>query len=136
VKRVTGIMAEISTAANEQSSGIEQVNQAVMQMDQVTQQNAALVEEAAAAAESMREQAHQLGQEVAVFKIAQSHSQSRAPVVSPVKAQAAPPAVKVERRGPARPKNIARLPVKAAPKPTPRAAAAAKTGTDDEWSEF
>jgi methyl-accepting chemotaxis protein len=69
VKRVTGIMAEIASAANEQSSGIEQVNQAVIQMDQVTQQNAALVEEAAAAAESMREQARQLGDAVAVFRL-------------------------------------------------------------------
>ncbi|WP_155402880.1 methyl-accepting chemotaxis protein, partial [Ralstonia solanacearum] len=47
VKRVTDIMGEISAASDEQSSGIEQVNQAVNQMDEVTQQNAALVEEAA-----------------------------------------------------------------------------------------
>jgi methyl-accepting chemotaxis protein len=45
VKRVTDIMSEISAASNEQSTGIEQVNQAVTQMDEVTQQNAALVEE-------------------------------------------------------------------------------------------
>ncbi|WP_239066702.1 methyl-accepting chemotaxis protein, partial [Bordetella pseudohinzii] len=50
VKRVTDIMGEISAASEEQSSGIEQVNRAVAQMDEVTQQNAALVEEAAAAA--------------------------------------------------------------------------------------
>src|SRR5450756_2164860 len=54
VKRVTDIMAEIAAASDEQSAGIEQVNQAIMQMDDVTQQNAALVEEAAAAAESMQ----------------------------------------------------------------------------------
>ena len=53
VKRVTDIMAEITAASQEQSGGIEQVNQAITQMDQVTQQNAALVEEAAAAAESL-----------------------------------------------------------------------------------
>jgi len=53
VKRVTDIMAEISAASVEQSSGIEQVNQAITQMDDVTQQNAALVEQAAAAAESL-----------------------------------------------------------------------------------
>jgi methyl-accepting chemotaxis protein len=53
VKRVTDIMAEISAASIEQSAGIEQVNQAISQMDDVTQQNAALVEQAAAAAESM-----------------------------------------------------------------------------------
>lgn len=69
VKRVTDIMAEIMAASQEQSAGIEQVNQAVGQMDQVTQQNAALVEEAAAAAESMQEQARELAQTVAVFKL-------------------------------------------------------------------
>ena len=60
VERVTDIMAEITAASQEQSAGIEQVNQAITQMDQVTQQNAALVEEAAAAAESMQEQAARL----------------------------------------------------------------------------
>lgn len=69
VKRVTDIMAEIMAASQEQSAGIEQVNQAIGQMDQVTQQNAALVEEAAAAAESMQEQADQLAQTVAIFKL-------------------------------------------------------------------
>src|SRR5690606_3663929 len=60
VRRVTDIMGEITAASEEQSAGIEQVNQAVGQMDQVTQQNAALVEEAAAAAASLQEQAEQL----------------------------------------------------------------------------
>jgi len=73
VKRVTNIMAEIMAASQEQSLGIEQVNQAISQMDQVTQQNAALVEQAAAAAESMQEQAGQLAQTVAIFKL-DSHS--------------------------------------------------------------
>ncbi|HZR04117.1 MAG TPA: methyl-accepting chemotaxis protein [Burkholderiales bacterium] len=69
VKRVTDIMSEISAASLEQTSGIEQVNRAVSQMDETTQQNAALVEQAAAAAESLEEQAQSLGQAVAVFKI-------------------------------------------------------------------
>jgi methyl-accepting chemotaxis protein len=68
VQRVTDIMGEISSASVEQTSGIEQVNVAVTQMDQVTQQNAALVEEAAAAAEAMREQAQNLADAVAVFR--------------------------------------------------------------------
>lgn len=68
IGRVNDIMAEISAASFEQSSGIEQVNQAVSQMDQVTQQNAALVEQAAAAATSMQEEALRLTQAVAVFK--------------------------------------------------------------------
>jgi methyl-accepting chemotaxis protein len=68
VKQVAGIMSEIASASKEQSDGIEQVNQAIGQMDQVTQQNAALVEEAAAAAASMREQAGGLSEAVSIFK--------------------------------------------------------------------
>ena len=68
VQRVTDIMAEISAASQEQSSGIEQVNQTVMQMDETTQQNAALVEEASAAARSMEEQANLLAEAVSVFR--------------------------------------------------------------------
>jgi len=71
VKRVTDIMGEISAASEEQSTGIDQVNRAVSQMDEVTQQNAALVEEAAAAAGSLQEQAQRLAEAVAVFKINQ-----------------------------------------------------------------
>lgn len=69
VRRVTTIMGEILVASQEQSAGIEQVNQAIGQMDQVTQQNAALVEQAAAAAASLQEQAGQLTQAVSVFKL-------------------------------------------------------------------
>ncbi|MDO8306304.1 methyl-accepting chemotaxis protein [Herminiimonas sp.] len=69
VRRVTDIMGEITAAGHEQTAGIEQIHQAVMQMDQVTQQNAALVEEAAAAAESLQDQARNLVQVVSVFKL-------------------------------------------------------------------
>jgi methyl-accepting chemotaxis protein len=69
VKRVTDIMGEIASASNEQSTGIEQVNVAVGQMDEVTQQNAALVEQASAAAQAMAEQANSLRRAVAVFKV-------------------------------------------------------------------
>lgn len=69
VKRVTDIMAEITAASQEQTSGIEQINLAITQMDEVTQQNAALVEESAAAAEAMQEQAGKLSQVVSVFKL-------------------------------------------------------------------
>ncbi|WP_369977371.1 methyl-accepting chemotaxis protein [Xanthomonas bundabergensis] len=68
VQRVTDIMGEISAASQEQSSGIEQVNQTVTQMDEATQQNAALVEEATAAARAMEEQANGLSSAVAVFR--------------------------------------------------------------------
>jgi methyl-accepting chemotaxis protein len=70
VKRVTHIMAEICEAGREQTSGIEQVNQAVMQIDAVTQQNAALVEETSAAAAAMHDQAQHLAHAVSVFKLA------------------------------------------------------------------
>jgi methyl-accepting chemotaxis protein len=71
IKRVTDIMGEITTASNEQSAGIEQVNEAMIQMDNVTQQNAALVEEAAAAAGALQEQAESLADVVSVFKLAE-----------------------------------------------------------------
>ncbi|WP_276575710.1 methyl-accepting chemotaxis protein [Pantoea alhagi] len=69
VKRVTDIMAEIAAASDEQSRGIEQVSQAVTEMDSVTQQNAALVEASAAAAAALEEQASRLGKAVAVFTL-------------------------------------------------------------------
>ena len=69
VRRVTDIMGEISAASEEQSTGIEQVNRAVTQMDEVTQQNAALVEEAAAAAASLEEQTRQLQAVVAGWRV-------------------------------------------------------------------
>ncbi|MEG0053104.1 MAG: methyl-accepting chemotaxis protein [Comamonas sp.] len=69
VRRVTDIMAEISAASHEQTSGIEQINTAVSQMDQVTQQNAALVEESAAAAASLQNQAATLADIVSVFQL-------------------------------------------------------------------
>ncbi|MRX09018.1 HAMP domain-containing protein [Pseudoduganella sp. FT25W] len=70
VQGVTQLVADIATAGREQSHGIEQVNQAIAQMDHVTQQNAALVEEAAAATQSLQDQAGELTRAVNVFKIA------------------------------------------------------------------
>jgi len=70
VRRVNDLVGEISAASKEQSQGIDQIGDAVSQLDQVTQQNAALVEESAAAAESLRHQAARLADAVAVFRIA------------------------------------------------------------------
>ena len=75
IRRVTDIMGEITTASQEQTGGIEQVNRAIGQMDEATQQNAALVEESAAAAASMQEQAAKLAQVVSVFKLDQAQAQ-------------------------------------------------------------
>ena len=69
VKKVTDIVAEIAAASAEQSSGVDQVNIAIAQIDQVTQENAALVEEAAAAAKSMQDQAQSLREQVAFFSV-------------------------------------------------------------------
>ncbi|MFZ6724759.1 methyl-accepting chemotaxis protein [Undibacterium sp. MH2W] len=69
VKHVADIMSEITAAGLEQSTGIEEVNRAITQMDEMTQQNAALVEQAAAAAESMEEQAENLARVVSAFKL-------------------------------------------------------------------
>ncbi|MBQ5963953.1 methyl-accepting chemotaxis protein [Massilia sp. ZL223] len=114
VRRVTDIMAEISSASMEQTSGIEQINQAVVQMDETTQQNAALVEEAAAASSQMQEQAAMLAKAVAVFQIGA--------------AQAAPVAAQV--KTPALPKPAA------APVPARAPAKAKASATAGDWEEF
>jgi methyl-accepting chemotaxis protein len=114
VKQVADIMTEISAASTEQSSGIEQVNQAIVSIDDVTQQNAALVEEAAAAAQSMRDQADLLAQAVSVFKLAGQPAYAPPPVRKPA---AAPKAV-----------------AKASPQRLPATAVNAPAGAD--WEEF
>jgi len=126
VQRVTDIMSEITAASAEQSSGINQVNDAVNHMDEVTQQNAALVEEAAAAAESLVEQASNLMDTVNRFKVRGGTTQAP---------RSAAPRVAVASR-----------PAVAAPVSKPKPAAhtnsyqpgkSTKTGTDDtEWEEF
>ncbi|WP_162301089.1 methyl-accepting chemotaxis protein [Xanthomonas prunicola] len=124
VQRVTDIMGEISAASQEQSSGIEQVNQTITQMDETTQQNAALVEEATAAARSMEEQAGHLAEAVSVFKLDESAAQVTQT---------------------ARVRQIASRPVavKGAAKPVARAAATAVRPAksqaalaDGNWQEF
>jgi methyl-accepting chemotaxis protein len=119
VAKVAGIMGEISNASAEQTAGIEQINQAIVQMDQVTQQNAALVEQAAAAAEAMQEQAASLSQAVSVFTLEGRQS-------APVRAPASTP------RPPARP---AAKPAGSMPRHTPaRLAPAAAEAA--EWEQF
>ena len=82
VTRVTDIMGEITSASDEQSRGIEQVAQAITEMDRVTQQNASLVEESASASAALEEQASLLTQSVAVFTLSQSVTNSVRPVTS------------------------------------------------------
>ncbi|PKV43063.1 methyl-accepting chemotaxis sensory transducer with Pas/Pac sensor [Janthinobacterium sp. 61] len=85
VQGVHGIMEEIASASREQSHGIGQVNMAVTQMDEVTQQNAALVEESAAASASLQDQALQLEQAMALFKL-ERRSRGQAGPAKPLRA--------------------------------------------------
>ncbi|MET0856612.1 MAG: methyl-accepting chemotaxis protein, partial [Telluria sp.] len=121
VRRVTDIMGEITAASQEQTSGIDQINMAISQMDQVTQQNAALVEEASAASEAMQEQAAKLALVVSVFQLDNS-------VKAP--ARVAPPARRAVSAAPRAAKPVAPTRIAAA---KPRVAAAVKA---DEWEEF
>jgi methyl-accepting chemotaxis protein len=126
IRRVTDIMSDIAHASQEQGIGIEQVNQAIGQMDQVTQQNAALVEEAAAAAASLQEQAANLSQVVSVFKLDSNEVMTRAtPGVATTKVAQRPRQIKAP---------AAR--VASAKTAEPRRAMAAATTGGDEWEEF
>ena len=130
IGQVTSIMAEITSASAEQSAGIEQVNQAITEMDQVTQQNAALVEEASAAAEAMQDQAAGLSQVVSVFKLDGVAQLAQAvPARQAVKPAPTPKPASAPARLPAatKPAASASAPVR---KPAP-----AKAETN-EWEEF
>ncbi len=123
VQRVTDIMAEISAASQEQSAGIEQVNQTVVQMDETTQQNAALVEEATAAARAMEDQAAQLADAVAIFRLDNQ-------VSAAMKAVAA----RVE---PARVTTVARPQPTSTPAPVRRSSNASTfVASESDWQEF
>ncbi|MCO4891358.1 methyl-accepting chemotaxis protein [Cupriavidus sp. WGtm5] len=160
VRRVTDIMNEIGAASQEQTSGIDQVSQAVTQMDQVTQQNAALVEEAAAAAGALEEQAQKLKNVVSVFTVgataapAAANAGAKAAAKSPASPAPATPAGVGASRGtraraarslpgtaPVRPAGVpAGKPansaaISAASRPAARPAVAA-AGGDDDWSAF
>ncbi|MDT8990465.1 methyl-accepting chemotaxis protein [Curvibacter sp. APW13] len=146
IQRVTDIMGEISAASNEQSLGVSQIVEAIGSMDQTTQQNAALVEEMAAAASSLKSQAQELVQTVAVFKLADGH---QAPSKMQVRApnSSAKPFAGPERRESAIPKGAAARAHTPAPKPAPKpvplaaakpapAAKAAAGGDDEGWETF
>jgi len=136
IRQVADIMGEITAATQEQSNGIEEVNQAITQMDEMTQQNAALVEQAAAAAESMQDQAQMLAQAVSIFKLSHDETMRRpaapAPRAAPAVAATAPakPAAAI-----AAPRPAAKPAARSAPAP----AAAKKASTapsGDDWEEF
>jgi methyl-accepting chemotaxis protein len=120
VKKVSDIVAEIAAASREQSSGIDQVNKAVGQMDEVTQQNAALVEEATAAAQSMATQARDLNTLMAAYRVESSYNSSRShePRATPSVQRKPSPSTAGDRP--------------AASKPAPRKV----VGSDVDWQEF
>jgi len=133
VKKVTDVMAEIASSSREQASGIEQVNKAITMMDDVTQQNAALVEEASAAAQALTEQASNLTQLIARYRVGEG-SAEQAPRAAPRPATTHVAAPAAERRAPNRPltggkKKPVAVPLAAAPPRTTHAVA-------EEWKDF
>ncbi len=142
IKRVTDLIGEISAASNEQAAGVAQVGEAVTQMDQATQQNAALVEQMAAAASSLKSQAGELVQTVAVFKLETSHHALSAPVAPPSRPRPAALAsnkrLTVQATAPKPKPAQARLP-QATTTPRSKSVLAAKNttaGSDDGWETF
>ncbi|MFG6416802.1 methyl-accepting chemotaxis protein [Roseateles sp. DC23W] len=130
IQRVSDIVAEITSASAEQSTGVQQVGEAVTAMDQATQQNAALVEESAAAAESLRSQAQQLVQAVAVFKL--SSGDASAWTSHQAASQVATRGMAPRVSAPVRPTAP-----KPAPAPTPRPAPSKAAAADsEEWATF
>ncbi|MAF03371.1 methyl-accepting chemotaxis protein [Herbaspirillum sp.] len=134
VRSVTDIVGEISAASVEQSTGIEEINRAVGQMDESTQQNAALVEQAAAAAGALQDQAANLATAISIFKLAQgpqvtmaAPAKPAAPVRPPVRPPVlAPKAAAVP---------VLRAPAVAAPASTSASKSAARAD-EDLWETF
>jgi len=130
VRGVTDIVAEISAASAEQSSGIEEINRAITQMDESTQQNAALVEQAAAAAKAMQEQAGCLTQSISIFKLAHNATaMSATPVAAPA------PAAPASRAPVASPRMSRPVPAVRAAAATPALKAPARID-EDAWETF
>jgi methyl-accepting chemotaxis protein len=117
-KKVADIIGEISSASQQQASGLDQVSGAIMQMDESTQQNAAMAEETSAVAASMSEQARQLTDLITVFRIREEGHHA---IARPVTAAAPKPV----------PVASARPIVAAAARPMKKA-----VGSDVEWQEF
>nr|WP_315468900.1 methyl-accepting chemotaxis protein [uncultured Undibacterium sp.] len=128
VKRVSDVISEITAASSEQTSGIEQINIAIVQMDEVTQQNASLVEQAAAAAEAMLDQARNLSDVVSVFKLDMVQSAS----VNAVAVLDKSPS-KSNRNYSVKP-TMKKLGINAGS--ARKAGTSSSTSKDDDWTEF
>jgi methyl-accepting chemotaxis protein len=157
IRRVTDIMGEISAASTEQATGVAEVGQAVTLMDQATQQNAALVEEMAAAASSLKSQAQELVQTVAVFKLSAGDAHHGIATIAPTRSHkpGAPPFKGTDRREGGIPKGAAArsgpapaaapkapskaavtVPVKMASAKPAAAKAPTPKGGDEDWETF
>ena len=124
VKKVTDIVSEIAAASQEQSAGIDQVNNAITNMDEVTQQNAALVEEASAAAAALESKAQELADAISLFKLAEetnllSYSNKRPEIANKTKALTH-----------AKPTTEAKL------RPSKARTAKIKAGEGEDWEQF
>jgi methyl-accepting chemotaxis protein len=127
VQQVNQLIGEIAVASSEQSTGVGEINKAILQLESVTQQNAALVEEASAASLTFEQQADRLKEIVARFRISEEAAPRPAPAAP---TRAAPKAA------PAQPKPLPKT-ARPAPKPLPkRAAPIGPDGDEDEWKEF
>ena len=124
VRRVTDIMSENANASQDQSTDIEQVNRAIIDMDGMTQQNAALVEEAAAAAQSLQDQAADLARVVSIFKLVEGE-----PATRPAFVASAP-------RAALRPVPATSVPRKPLAAAAPKVKKIALSADQNEWEEF
>ena len=140
VKKVSDIVAEIAAASREQSAGIAQVNQAVLQMDELTQQNAALVEQATSASQAMAHEAHALHEMMGAYRLGDLVRPQASYTSSVPRAESEPAATAAadstnERPAP-RSERRASVPRSRASGSAQVAAAAADRDGDSEWQDF
>ena len=137
IKTVADVVSDIASASAEQSTGIEQVNKALTQMDEVTQQNSALVEENAATAKMLEELAESMNERVSYFRLAGGVGETGG---RPAPARARQPAVEEEAAvvAPMRAAPVRRAARPAAPRPAPapRVQGATALKDDAEWQDF
>ena len=128
IKEVADVIGDIANASAEQSTGIDQINIALNQMDEVTQQNSALVEENAATAKTLEQQAGAMDECIAVFKIGTAKADIQKKTPAPQQPQEQAIARKAPPAATARKAQVTAKPARGG------AAAALKSGP--EWAEF
>ena len=124
IRRVTALMFDIANASQEQSEGIEQIGQAITQIDDVTQQNAALVEQASAASESLERQSEHLAELLRSFKL------------TGAKQLSADSSMPTQARAPVQETKVSLSPVRAVRSSPKRIPESVKANDADDWTEF